>query len=733
MGKCTVPVDGVRCAGCAAKIERKVNSLEGVDVASVNFAANNITIDFNDKAITLENIRSEIQALGYDMLIDLREEEIEEKEKNRMDVLGRKLIVTLLLALVTAFFSMTSFVPFSSFIAWLLATVLICYSGRDFYIRAFKLLKQGSANMDTLVTLSTLIAYIFSVFNTLAPDFWAQYGLENHLYYDAVGMVITFVMIGKYIEERAKGNTTSAIRGLMGLQPKFAFVLENGTERKIAVEKIAVGNHIVVHPGERIPVDGVVIDGSSYVDESMLSGEPVPVMKENGNKVMAGTINQRGSLVVEASQVGAGTLLSHIIRMVQEAQGSKAPVQKIADKVSAVFVPVVMGIALLTFIVWIAVGGMESLPYALLSAASVLVIACPCALGLATPTALTVGIGKAAENHILIKDALALEQLCTVTDVVFDKTGTLTKGEPAVVSVMHNDGNDGGIDTDVLYAMEARSEHPYSVAIEKYHSSGSVSTAEISDFESITGRGVKCNYKGSVYWAGNAKMAESFGINMEQENIENFVMAEENRSCSFVYFGVDSRVVSVYAINDPLKENSADAISAMTAAGLSVHLLTGDNASSAFEVAGKLGIRHVHAGAMPQDKENYIKYLQGEGKVVAMIGDGINDSQALASADVSVAMGQGTDVAMDVAMVTLMTSDPSLLIKAIKLSRLTVRHIRENLFWAFVYNLVCIPVAAGMLYPLFGILLNPMFAGAAMAFSSISVVLNSLRLKTRNI
>lgn len=731
MSKCTVPVEGVRCAGCAAKIEKKVNSLKGVEIASVNFSANNITIDFDDKQITLDGIRKEVQGIGYDLLTDMREDEIEEKEKNHFRELGRQLVVTVVLALLTAFFSMTSVVPGSSYLAWAFATVLIVYSGRGFYIRAFKLLRHGSANMDTLVVLSTLIAYLFSVFNTLAPDFWERYGLETHLYFDAVGMVITFVMIGKYIEERAKSKTTSSIKGLMGLQPKFAYIVENGEERKIPIDKIAVGNHVVVHPGERIPVDGVVVDGSTYVDESMISGEPVPELKEKGAKVVAGTINQRGSIVVEATQVGAGTLLSHIIRTVQEAQGSKAPVQKIADRISAVFVPVVVSLAVLTFVIWILAGGIESMSYALLSAASVLVIACPCALGLATPTALTVGIGKAAENHILIKDALALEQLCKVTDVVLDKTGTLTKGKPAVVDLMRTaDFKDE--DAAVLYLMENKSEHPYSVAITDYYS-GKTLSGVAGDFESVTGRGVKCVSGDHKYWAGNVRMAESFGADVEQDAVEKFTMSDDNKACSFIYFGKDNLLLAVYAIDDPLKESSAEAVAAMKNAGLNVHLLTGDNVSSAFAVANRTGIKNVHAGAMPQDKENYIRYLQGEGKTVAMIGDGINDSQALACADVSVAMGQGTDVAMDVAMVTLMTSDLSLLIKAIKLSKMTVRHIHENLFWAFIYNLICIPVAAGALYPVWGILLNPMFAGAAMAFSSISVVMNSLRLKIRKI
>lgn len=731
MSKCTVPVEGLMCAVCAATVEDKVKNIKGVKTSAVNFAANNITIDYNEKAVTLEEIRSEVQAIGYDLLIDLREEDLEEKQKKHFHALRVRLVLTYLLAVLTAFFSMTDIVPGSDYIAWALATVILCYSGRGFYVRAFKLLRHGSANMDTLVTLSTMIAYLFSIFNTLYPEYWQRYGITSHVYYDAVGMVIAFLLTGKFIEEKAKSNTTSAIKGLMGLQPKSAFIVEDGVEREIPIAEIRIGNQISVHPGDRIPVDGVVRSGNSYVDESMISGEPVPVQKESGANVLAGTINQKGNLIVEAVQVGAGTLLSQIIKMVQEAQGSKAPVQKLADKVSSYFVPTVVGLSFLTFFIWIIAGGSGSFPYALLSASSVLVIACPCALGLATPTALTVGIGKAAQNHILIKDAVALEQLCKVTDVVLDKTGTLTQGKPEIVGRIVSDScTDEAL--SVLLSMEMKSEHPYAAAIVDGIGNSGRSVVEVNGFGSVTGSGVQCQYDSKTYWAGNRRFAEDKKSELSK-NFADFVNSDANKGCSFIYFGCDNVLLAVYAINDPLKPTSADAVRRLFDAGLNVHLLTGDIESSARVVADKLGIKNVISGVLPQDKEDYVKILQSEGRVVAMVGDGINDSQALARADVSVAMGHGTDIAMDVAMVTLMTSDITLLSRAVKLSKLTVRHIRENLFWAFIYNLICIPVAAGAFYPLFGVLLNPMYAGAAMAFSSVSVVLNSLRLKGRKI
>lgn len=729
MSKCTVPVEGLMCAVCAANVENKVKSLKNVRSASVNFSANSLTVDYDDRKISIEQIRDEVRSIGYDLLVDASQEEVEKKEISHFHKLRRQLIVTWILAIVIMVLMMIPAVP--RVVLLVLATVMIAYSGRGFYVRAFKLLRHGSANMDTLVTLSTLIAYLFSLFNTVYPEFWSRYNLETHVYYDAVGMVIAFVLTGKFIEERAKGNTTSAIKGLMGLQPKSAFIITEEGEKEIPVSDIAVGDMVSVHPGERIPVDGMVSSGNSYVDESMISGEPVPVFKQSGVKVLSGTINQRGSLVVRATQVGSETVLSQIIRMVQEAQGSKAPVQRLADRISAVFVPVVVSISFISFLLWMILGGSGSFPFAILSAASVLVIACPCALGLATPTALTVGIGKAAQNHILIKDAVAIEQMCRVTDIVLDKTGTLTEGKPAVVG-MYRVGPVSDNDFAVLSAMEKKSEHPYALAVCSYYKDMDISSVDLSLFESITGRGVRCNAGDAVYWAGNRAYADSFGIKTDAVS-DSFVNDEKNQGCSFIYFGRDNVLLAVYAINDPLKSTSAEAVSSLQGAGITVHLLTGDTAATASVVADRLHISHVRAGVLPQDKEDYIKSLQAEGKVVAMVGDGINDSQALARADVSVAMGHGTDIAMDVAMVTLMTSDLGLLPKAIRLSHLTVRHIRENLFWAFIYNLICIPVAAGVLYPVCGLLLNPMYAGAAMAFSSVSVVLNSLRLKRRKI
>lgn len=730
MTKTTVPVEGLKCAVCAMKVEKKVKTIKGVNVAAVNFAANTLTVEYDSKKISLEGIQNEVRSLGYDLLVDANEEEIRKKERLHRREMKIRLAITWVLALSLMILSMTySETALSKYIIGVIATITLAYSGRTFYVTAFKQLMKGSANMDTLVTLSTFIAYIFSVFNTVYPQFWEPYGIPARVYYDAVGMVLAFVLTGRYIEDRAKSNTTSAIKDLMGLQPKSAFIIEEGKEREIPIYKIKKGDVISIHPGERIPIDGKVISGSSYIDESTITGEPVPAYKEKDSKVMSGTFNQKGSILVEAAQVGNDTILAHIIRTVRDAQGSKAPVQKMADKVSAIFVPAVMSIAILTFILWLAIGGRTNFPYAILTAASVLVIACPCALGLATPTAITVGIGKAAKEHILIKDAIALENMCKVTDIVLDKTGTLTVGKPKVTNVLDLE-EIGDDDLKVLIAMEIRSEHPYSVSITEYYKDSSEHLPTLESVESITGRGIKTLFAGSRYWAGNSSFAK-FYVEKFSDMTDKFITSGQNRGCSFVYFGKEGRLLKIFAIEDPLKESSAEAVAQLKKEGITLHLLTGDNKASANTVSEKVGIENVRAEMLPAEKEDYVKNLQSKGRVVAMVGDGINDLQALAQANVSVAMRHGTDVAMDVAMITLMTSDLRLLHKAIRVSKLTVQHINQNLIWAFVYNIICIPVAAGVLYPATGLLLNPMFAGAAMAFSSISVVLNSLRLKAR--
>ena len=533
------------------------------------------------------------------------------------------------------------------------------------------------------------------------------------------------------MEEKAKGNTSSAIRKLMGLQPKTARLIKDGKEEDVLITLLQANDLISVRPGEKIPVDGTVVDGSSYVDESMITGEPIPVEKTSSEHVLAGTINQKGSFTLRVEKTGKETVLAHIIRMVQEAQGSKAPVQRIVDKVTSIFVPTVLGIAILTFVVWMVLGGMDDFSYAILSAVSVLVIACPCALGLATPTALMVGIGKGASNHILIKDAVALEQMCKVNTVVFDKTGTLTEGHPTVSGWLWAQAEDTNYKS-ILLSAEQKSEHPLAEAIVEALQAENIQPATVSSFESMTGRGIKVEVDHEIYWVGSHKLLITFNAEVK-DVLEDMLTQYEREAKSIVYFGKGNELLAVIAISDQLKPTSLPAIKQLKANGIYVCMLTGDGHETAQAVAGELDIDRFISDALPSDKEEVVKQLQSEGRVVAMVGDGINDSQALARADVSVAMGRGTDIAMDVAMVTLMTSDLLMLPKAFKLSRQTVKLIRQNLFWAFIYNLIGIPIAAGILFPINGLLLNPMLASAAMAFSSVSVVLNSLSLNWRKL
>ena len=659
-------------------------------------------------------------------------EEQEEAEHSYYEQLQRKTVVAWIFALPVAFMGMF-FMDFPGINWWMLVLSLpvLFYSGHAFYVNAWKQAKHFTSNMDTLVALSTSIAFLFSLFNTLYPRFWYEQGLEPHVYYEAATVIIAFVLVGKLMEEKAKGKTSMAIRKLMGLQPKTARILRDGKEEDILISELKKGDKVSVRPGERVPVDGLIVEGDTFIDESMISGEPIPVEKKLNDKVLAGTINQNGAFVMSAEKVGRETVLAQIIRMVQEAQGSKAPVQRIVDKVTAVFVPTVLAIAILTFIVWMIVGGVDDFSYAMLSAVSVLVIACPCALGLATPTALMVGIGKGAEAHILIKDAVALEQMRKVDTVVLDKTGTVTEGRPTVTGWLHDAGwvNEH---KGILYAAELKSEHPLALAIVEELKKDGNKPAIIDSFESRTGRGIVVTRGGKTYWAGSHRLLNDFGAKVS-DLLKSMVEEYERSGKSLVYFGEESTLLAVIVISDKVKPTSIQAVKQMQAEGKYVVLLTGDGHLTAQNVAGEINANRFIAEALPDDKENVIKELQREGRVVAMVGDGINDSQALARADVSIAMGKGTDIAMDVAMVTLMTSDLLLLPKAFKLSRKTVRLIHQNLFWAFIYNLIGIPIAAGILFPMYGILLNPMIASAAMACSSVSVVLNSLSLNWRKL
>ena len=721
-----LPVLEMSCAVCANNVENTVKGLPGVEEASVNFAANTLSVKYHPSLITPQKMREAVQEAGYDLVVEVEDPTAVQEEmarehyrKLRRNTIGAW-VLSIPLALLGMVFMHT---PGGNWIMMALALVIMIVFGRSFYVNGVRHALHGSANMDTLVALSTSIAFLFSFFNTVYPQFWYEKGLEPHVYYEASGVIIAFVLLGKLLEERAKNSTSSAIKSLMGLQPKTARRVQNGQEEEVSISFLRVGDLVSVRPGEKIPVDGTVSQGSSSVDESMLSGEPIPVVKSQGDRVLAGTINQKGAFLME----GSATVLSQIVQMVQAAQGSKAPVQRIVDKISGIFVPIVVGLAILTFIVWLVVGGSGYFSYALLSAVSVLVIACPCALGLATPTALMVGMGKGAEHHILIKDAFALENLCKVDTVVLDKTGTLTEGVPEVTdSFWVSEASRDML--DILYTAEMKSEHPLASAILSWLKGTEAAEIDADSFESVTGRGIQMQVHGVTYWVGSKGFLETFKAMVPPEAGREIIRWEEDGK-SIVYYGWESELLAVMAISDRLKPTSGEAVEALKEMGIEVHLLTGDGKRTAETVAAMLDIRHYKADVLPSDKEEYIRSLQAAGRKVAMVGDGINDSQALARADVSIAMGKGTDIAMDVAMVTLITSDLMLLPDAIRLSKRTVRSIHQNLFWAFIYNLIGIPLAAGVLFPVNGLLLNPMLASAAMAFSSVSVVLNSLRLK----
>ena len=635
--KQTIPVIGMACSSCSANIEKKLNTLKGVNSASVSLPGRSALIDFDPQVISLEKMKAEINALGYDLVID-KETSVEEIEKREYVLLKRKTVLSWLFSIAVMCVSMRwidlGSRDIANQVALLIALANMLYCGRQFYVSSFRQLRHGSANMDTLVALSTGIAFLFSAFNTFWGDaVWASRGVVWHTYFDASVMIITFVLTGRLLEEKAKDGTASSIRQMMGMAPKTAHIVDGDKIEEVPLSTIEVGDVLEVRPGEKVPVDGEVIWAESfmtadaaYVDESMITGEPTPAEKKKGAKVLAGTIPSQGKFRMRARQVGEDTALAHIIKMVQEAQGSKAPVQRIVDKAALVFVPVVACIALATFLLWWLIGGNSALPQAIMSAVAVLVIACPCAMGLATPTALMVGIGKAAQKQILIKDAAALESLRKVDVLVTDKTGTLT---------------------------------------------------------------------------------------IPNKNID-FTKADN----------------LPFEERETLKPNAREAMDELQKKGIEVYMMSGDKDEAARYWAEKAGIKHYHSKVLPQDKENLVRQLQAEGKRVAMVGDGINDTQALALADVSIAIGKGTDVAMDVAQVTLMGDDLSAIPEAIQLSRNTVRMIWENLFWAFIYNIVCIPLAAGLLYA-FGIdwQITPSLASALMAFSSVSVVLNSLRLR----
>lgn len=728
--KDTFPVTGIMCAGCASSIEAALIKLEGVESASVNFAASSVMVEYED-SLSPADLKNQVQSAGYDLIAEVENPIDTQSELQKQDYIEAKQR-TLWAALLT----LPVFVLGMFFMDWApgkwismgVSLPILFWFGRNFYSNAWKQFLHKKANMDTLVALSTGIAFTFSVFNTIYPEFWLNRGLEAHVYFEAATVIITFISFGKLLEEKAKSNTSSAIKKLMGLQPKTVSVIQNGDEVEIPISSVHKGETVLVRPGEKIPVDGKVIDGSSFIDESMITGEPIPEEKVKGNEVYAGTVNQKGSFKYIAQKVGSDTLLSQIIKMVQEAQGSKAPVQKIVDKIAGIFVPTVLIISLITFTVWLLLGGENAFLHALLTSVAVLVIACPCALGLATPTAIMVGIGKGAENNILIKDAESLELGFKTNAIVLDKTGTITEGKPSVTDLKWLANQE--YYKQVLLGIESKSEHPLADAIVNHLKSEKIEAHTVVDFKSITGKGAYAtSEEGELFYVGSQQMLEDKGL-LHNEDILQQSSRWREEGKTVVFFASKHVLLAMIAISDEIKKSSKQAIQHLKNEGIEVHMLTGDNQKTAKAVALKVGIQHFKAEVMPSDKAGFVKELQKQGKIVAMVGDGINDSQALAQADVSIAMGRGADIAIDVAKITLITSDLNAIPKALYLSKRTVLGIRQNLFWAFIYNVIGIPIAAGVLYAFNGFLLNPMIAGAAMAFSSVSVVLNSLRLRS---
>ena len=734
--KKSFPVTGLSCASCAMSVESMLKSQKGVINASVNYANSTAFVEYTAGTASASDFKSAIQSIGYDLLIEEESaDHRDEIQQSHLKELKKNTIWATLLALpvvILAMFFME--LPYVNWIMLVLAAPVVGWFGRNFFVNAYNQAKHGAANMDTLVALSTGISFLFSAFNTFFPQLWHNQGIHPPVYFEASAVVIAFILLGKVLEERAKSNTSSAIKKLIGLQPKTVRIIQtDGSEVEISISQVRKGDQLLVKPGDKIPVDGELLSGSSFVDESSITGESLPVEKVQGTNVFAGTLNQKGSFVISAQKVGGDTVLAQIIKMVQEAQGSKPPVQKLADKIAGVFVPVVMGIALLTFVLWMILGGENAFTHALLAMVSVLVIACPCALGLATPTAIMVGIGKGAENGILIKDAESLELAHKVNAIVLDKTGTISERKPVVTDLVWNiPVTEQAELQQILFTIESLSEHPLADAVAAYLSTDAAKRIPLNHFESITGRGVKAQYKGKTYLVGNQKLLSDHHVKLP-ESWESNILVREKEADTIVCFAVDTGLAAIIAIADKIKDSSAKAIADLQKQGIEVYMLTGDNAQTAKAVAEKVGIKSYKAEVMPSDKADFVKELQRKGKVVAMVGDGINDSQALAQADVSIAMGKGSDIAMDVAKMTIISSDLQLISKAIRLSKLTVGSIHQNLFWAFIYNLIGIPVAAGLLYPVWGFMLNPMIAGAAMAMSSVSVVTNSLRLKTKNL
>jgi len=717
------PVTGMACAACAGSVESMIASLPGVSEASVNYAGANVHVAYDPETVTPADFVKAVESIGYGLIIE--EENLDEKltdiEFKHFNELRRKLWVAGIFTIPVFMLSMFHIfhLEYKNWILMALSVPVIVFSGSEFYLNAWKQARHRMVNMDTLVALSTGIAFIFSVLNTVFPAIFLSAGLQPHVYYESATVIIAFILTGKFLEERSKSKASSVIRSLMGLQPKTLTVKRDGTEMELPLSMVAPGDEVMIRPGDRIPVDGVVINGDSYIDESMISGEPVPVFKTTDSNVFAGTQNKNGNLIITASKTGKNTLLAGIIAMVQEAQSAKPPIQKLADKIASVFVPIVLAIAAITFITWWIFGPQPSVTFAFLTTISVLIIACPCALGLATPTALMAGIGRGASQGILIRNASALETACKINAVIFDKTGTLTTGKPVVTKSQWFKEEE--IYKQLLFSLEKRSGHPLAYAIASLHEG--LPLLAVANFEDIPGKGVKANYLNYNCLVGNKSLMVESGM----------LLTGGSEDENSVYFACNKEIVASFSVDDTLRENAFEAVSKLKKEGIEVYLLTGDKEAKAVVMAEKAGISNYFAGVLPADKNHFVRDLRQKGYKVAMVGDGINDSAAMAEADLGIAMATGSDIAIDSAGIILMQGDLRAVAQAIGLSKATVRIIRQNFFWAFFYNIIAIPIAAGALYPATGFLLSPMIAGAAMAMSSVTVVTNSLRLKRINL
>lgn len=724
----TYPVKGMTCAACAVSVESILKDQDGVDNAQVNFATNSVNIHYDTGSTTILQLSDAVAEIGYELIIQSDPEAIKQEKEEGYRLLKRKFWLSLLFTLPVFVISMFMLpIPFSTWVQLVLTLPIIFYSGRHFYISAYKKARHATFNMDTLIAIGTGAAFLFSLFNTIAPAFLLNQGLTPHVYYESAVVIITLILLGNLLEERAKQKTSGAIEKLMGLQPNKATIMFVNKPMIVKIEDVKIGDVVLVKPGETIPVDGILVKGNTSINESMLTGEPMPVYKMLGENVAAGTVNNEDTIQIKTTKIGTQTALAKIIRYVQEAQGSKAPIQKLADKISSVFVPVVISIALLSAVVWFAVGPEPPLTNAFIALVTVLIIACPCALGLATPTAIMVGIGRSAGQGILIKNAEALEQIQHINTLFVDKTGTLTEGKPQVADLIYSESPQI---LDIIYSLESQSEHPLAHAITSHLTNKGAKSIEVNDFKNHPGRGVIATIAGQKCVLGKPSFVINEGTVHPFRNEQQQFIKEGKTT---IILSIDNKIEAVTAITDQIKASTPNAIEQLKMKGIEVIMLTGDNTESAKRVADSCGITEFKAEVMPEDKANFIWQKQNEGHIVAMAGDGINDAPSLALADVGIAMGSGTDIAKETAAITLVSGDINKIDQAIGLSRITSKTIRQNLFWAFFYNILAIPVAAGLLYPIFGFTLSPMIAGGAMAFSSLSVVLNSLRLKKKTI